>query len=38
MKNSGQEYKKYYALGIDNFHLSNYGYQYLVDTIHKKIN
>ena len=38
MKNSGQEYKKYYALGIDNFHLSNYGYKYLVDTIYKKIN
>lgn len=38
MKNSSQEYKKYYALGIDNFHLSNYGYQYLVDTIHKKMN
>jgi len=38
IKNSNHEYKKYYALGIDNFHLSNYGYQYLVDTIHEKIN
>ena len=38
IKNGSQEYKKYYALGIDNFHLSNYGYQYLVDTVHKKIN